>query len=256
MNADERNLLPGPGPPKRPGLGRRRPRAVTPLVQRLAFPTTRFRAWGGAARESTHHPSHPPGVLRGAAAGSRRVARQPAARGRAPRRHGEGFRPAPPARGDETRARGCMAVPPRRVARRRFGGRVGRGRKPRRRPEAERPIRTNVIGPACQHWRRADADAFDDEFQAADLLCRRPDRGPPVSPTTPTSVFLCGEPWERGGRAWYPASMAFGTHAVAKRTRERVDGCRRERGNHRTTRTTGPGAGRQVATVVRSTQVQ
>ena len=123
--------------------------AVTPLVQRLAFPTTRFRAWGGTARESTHHPSHPPGVLRGAPPArdawldSRRL--EDAALDDTD----EGFRPAPPARGDETRARGCMAVPPRRVARRRFGGRVGRGRKSRISP----PPANNPLLSGTATWR-------------------------------------------------------------------------------------------------------
>ena len=44
---------PGPGPPKRPGLGRRRPRAVTPLVQGLRSRRRDSGPGGGLAREST-----------------------------------------------------------------------------------------------------------------------------------------------------------------------------------------------------------
>ena len=57
---------PGRGPRNGPGLERRRPRAVTPLVQRWAFPTTRFRASSvacggvGASEHQVLRPAYDP----------------------------------------------------------------------------------------------------------------------------------------------------------------------------------------------------
>ena len=66
----ERAVRPaGPGPPKRPGLGRRQSARGHAAGSRLAFPTTRFRAWGG-------QPVSPP-RLRWSAAGPSASRRRP-----------------------------------------------------------------------------------------------------------------------------------------------------------------------------------